>query len=78
MPGGQGGPVGDQQGGLVVAQAGDGDLADRAGVGRQQGGGSSWTLTRRVVPLAGRGSWTSSRLGQGGQGLGDAGGGRAR
>ena len=31
LPGGELGAVGDQQGGLVVAQAGDGELADRAG-----------------------------------------------
>ena len=33
------GPVGDQQGGLVVSQAGDGELADGPGVGRQLDGG---------------------------------------
>ena len=31
--------VGDQEGGLVVAEAGDGELAEGAGVGGQGGGG---------------------------------------
>ena len=39
LPGGQAGTVGDQQGGLVVAEPGDGELADRPGVGRQGRGG---------------------------------------
>ncbi len=35
LAGGQGGPVRDEQDGLVVAQPGDGELADGAGIGRQ-------------------------------------------
>ena len=50
--GGELGLVGDQQGGLVVAQAGDGELPDRAGAGRRVAAGSSCTLTRRVRPAS--------------------------
>jgi len=39
MPGRELGLVGDEQSGLVVAQSGDGELADGPGVGRQDRGG---------------------------------------
>ena len=71
---GQLGPVGDQQGGLVVAQAGDGELADRARVGRQGRGGVVVHFDAAGLaagPAEGHGCPGGG--GQGGQGLGDAG-----
>ena len=68
------GVVGDQQGGLVVAQAGNGELADRAGVGRQRGGGVVVDLDAAGLaagPAQGHGFPGAG--GQGGQGFGDAG-----
>jgi hypothetical protein len=78
LPGGQGGPVGDQQGGLVVAQAGDGELADRAGVGRQGRFGVVVHFDAAgLVPGPAEAHRGPGAGGQGGQGRGDAGG-RAR
>ena len=57
-----------------MSQAGDGELADRAGVGRQQRGGVIVDFDaagRAAGPAEGHGA--SRRGGQGGQGLGDAG-----
>jgi hypothetical protein len=60
--------------GLVVAQAADGGLADRAGVGRQRGGGVVVDVDAAGgVPCAAEGQGGPSGGGQGGQRCGEGG-----
>jgi len=74
LPSGRGGPVGEQEGGLVVAQPGDGELADRAGVGRQLRG---WVVVQ--VDAAGlvfgpaEGADAQALAGSSARGLGEGG-----